>query len=176
MVDGGEFADTICSICYEGLKPIVEDLQSISICGHVFHELCLQQWFEYCSRSKKHTCPVCKQNCRANDACRLYFQSVGDVSDTILSQKHVDSEEDSGVLRREVKRLEVKVSGLGSLCACKEQAKIEIALKNEALKQKTSFQYQFNMKSEELEKSTSECFRLKDKNMALAKEVAALKL
>ncbi|KAJ1403496.1 Zinc finger, RING-type [Sesbania bispinosa] len=191
MVDGGEFADTICSICYEGLKPIVEDLQSISICGHVFHELCLQQWFEYCSRSKKHTCPVCKQNCRANDACRLYFQSVGDVSDTILPQKHVDSEEDAGVLRREVKRLEVKVSGLSSvmerqvkeleelkdeLCACKEQAKIEIALKNEALKQKASIQYQFNMKSEELEKSTSECFRLKDKNMALAKEVAALKL
>jgi len=33
------FAKTICSICYEDLKPTIEDLQSISICGHVFHEL-----------------------------------------------------------------------------------------------------------------------------------------
>jgi hypothetical protein len=33
------FAKTICSICYEDLKPIIEDLQSITICGHVFHEL-----------------------------------------------------------------------------------------------------------------------------------------
>ncbi|KAM0945393.1 putative transcription factor C2H2 family [Dioscorea sansibarensis] len=29
----------LCSICYEDLKPIIEDLQSISLCGHVFHEL-----------------------------------------------------------------------------------------------------------------------------------------
>lgn len=29
----------ICTICFEDLKPNVEDLQSISICGHVFHEL-----------------------------------------------------------------------------------------------------------------------------------------
>ena len=32
-------AKTICSICYEDLHPVAEDLQSISICGHVFHEL-----------------------------------------------------------------------------------------------------------------------------------------
>ncbi|XP_027337381.1 uncharacterized protein LOC113851095 [Abrus precatorius] len=191
MVDGGDFAGTICSICYEPLKPINEDLQSISICGHVFHELCLQQWFEYCSRSKKHTCPVCKQSCKASNACRLYFQSVGDVSDGIVPPKSVDLEEDVGVLRREVKRLEVQVSGLSSmlerqtkeleglneeLCACKEQGKIETALKNEALSQKASIQFQLRMKSEELEKSTLECFRLQDRNMALAKELASLKL
>jgi hypothetical protein len=39
MVGGTTFAKTICSICYEDLKPIVEDIQAISICGHVFHEL-----------------------------------------------------------------------------------------------------------------------------------------
>ncbi|XP_020212950.1 uncharacterized protein LOC109797347 [Cajanus cajan] len=191
MVDGGEFAGTICSICYEPLNPVSEDLQSVSICGHVFHELCLQQWFEYCSRSKKHTCPVCKQSCRASDACRLYFQSVGDANDGVKPQKSVEFEEDAGVLRREVKRLEVKVSGLDSelerkskeleglkeeLYACKDQAKIEKALKNEALNQKASIQFQLHKKSEELEKSTLECFRLKDTNMALAKELAALKL
>ncbi|KAK7349482.1 hypothetical protein VNO77_06884 [Canavalia gladiata] len=191
MVDGGDFAGTICSICYEPLQPVHEDLQSISICGHVFHELCLQQWFEYCSRAKKHTCPICKQSCKTGDACRLYFQSVGDVNDDVLPRKSVDFEENSGVLRREVKRLEVQVSSLSStlerktkeldglndeLCACKEQAKIETALKNEALNQKASIQVQLRMKSQELEKSSLECFRLQDRNMALAKELAALKL
>ena len=40
MVDSGsDFAGIICSICYEPLNPINEDLQSVSICGHVFHEL-----------------------------------------------------------------------------------------------------------------------------------------
>ncbi|RDX62595.1 hypothetical protein CR513_59057, partial [Mucuna pruriens] len=121
------------------------------------------QWFEYCSRGKKHTCPICKQSCRASDACRLYFQSVGDANDVMKTQKSVVLEEDAGVLRREVKRLEVQVSGLNStlerqakdleglneeLCACKERAKIETALKNEALNQKASIQFQLRMKSE----------------------------
>lgn len=39
--NSNSFAKTICSICFEDLKPLVEDLQSISICGHVFHELWL---------------------------------------------------------------------------------------------------------------------------------------
>ncbi|KAG4938121.1 hypothetical protein HKD37_16G044608 [Glycine soja] len=192
MADSGsDFAGIICSICYEPLNPINEDLQSVSICGHVFHELCLQQWFEYSSKGKKHTCPICKQGCRASDACRLYFQSVGDANNSVKPSKCFELEEDAGVLRREVKRLEVKVSGLNSqvegqtkeleglneeLCTCKEQAKIETALKNEALNQKASIQFQLQMKSEELEKSTLECFRLKERNMALAKELAALKL
>lgn len=29
----------ICAICYEDARPVCEDLQSISACGHVFHEL-----------------------------------------------------------------------------------------------------------------------------------------
>jgi hypothetical protein len=54
MVGGTTFAKAICSICYEDLKPIVEDIQAISICGHVFHEL----WFLSLSLSlslHKHT-------------------------------------------------------------------------------------------------------------------------
>ncbi|KAI4355143.1 hypothetical protein L6164_003943 [Bauhinia variegata] len=191
MVDGVEFSRTICSICFEDLKPVVEDLQSISICGHVFHELCLQQWFEYCARAKKYSCPVCKQNCRASDVARLYFQSVGEVSDVSLPEKPIDCEVDAGVLRREVKRLEVIVSGLSSaverqvkelrelndeLCTCKEQAKLEKTSKNEALTQKAFIQQQLNVKSAELEKTNLECSRLQDRNMALAKELAAFKL
>ncbi|CAL0315028.1 unnamed protein product [Lupinus luteus] len=185
-----EFSGTICSICYEPLKPITEDLQSIAICGHVFHELCLQQWFEY-SKAKKHTCPICKQSCKTNDACRLYFQSVGEGNEAVPSLKPIDFQENAGVLRKEVKLLEVKVSGLSSqlerqgkeledvtheLCACKKQAKIDTALKKEALNEKATLQVQLRKKSEELEKSSFERFRLEERNMALAKELAALKL
>ncbi|KAL3517215.1 hypothetical protein ACH5RR_024117 [Cinchona calisaya] len=184
------FSKTICSICYEDLKPIVEDLQSISICGHVFHELCLQQWFEYCTNGKKKNCPVCKQICSNANAGRLYFQSIGDPNE-YLTQKAGDYGESPEELRNEVKRLEGKVLGLTSaleqqqksfeavnseLSAFKEKVKVEVGLKNEALKQNATIQQLMHMKSEELDRSTLECMRLQDRNIALAKELAALKL
>ncbi|XP_060218528.1 uncharacterized protein LOC132645528 [Lycium barbarum] len=192
MVGGNTFARTICSICYEDLKPVVEDLQSISLCGHVFHELCLQQWFEYCTNGKKKNCPVCKQTCTEKNTNRLYFQSVGDPNDPSLSQQPHDFEGGTPCeLRNEVKRLEGKVLKLAStleqqqedlkevnveLFRCKEQLKVEVALKNEAKKQKTTIQQLLNVKSQELDQSTLECRRLQERNMALAKELAALKL
>ncbi|KAE7999442.1 hypothetical protein FH972_003875 [Carpinus fangiana] len=151
----------------------------------------LQQWFEYCSNAKKCTCPVCKQLCSANNASRLYFQSVGDSNDTVLTQKPINCEKDTEELCRELERLETKVSGLTSvldrqgkelkevneeLCSCKEQAKTEAALKIEALKQRTSMQQLLHLKSQELDKSTLECLRLQERNMGLAKELAAFKL
>lgn len=73
----------------------------------------LQQWFEYCSSSKKCTCPVCKQRCSSSNVSRLYFQSIGDQIDLVISQKPKDPEvEDPEVSRAEVKILEVKVSRL----------------------------------------------------------------
>nr|XP_011468977.1 PREDICTED: myosin-11-like isoform X3 [Fragaria vesca subsp. vesca] len=187
-------AKTICSICYEDLNPVAEDLQSISICGHVFHELCLQQWFEY-SSNNKCSCPVCKQSCKPNDAGRLYFQSV----DPSSTQRAVlERGEDTEALRQEVQRLESKTVVLNSaldrqgqslkelteeLCLCKEQAKKEVALKNdavasknEALKQQASLERMLHMKSGEIDKVTTECLRLQEKNMKLAKELAAFKL
>ncbi|KMT20407.1 hypothetical protein BVRB_1g004030 [Beta vulgaris subsp. vulgaris] len=203
MVGPNSFAKTICSICYEDLKPIVEDLQAISICGHVFHELCLQQWFEYCTNTKKQTCPVCKQCCTHKDVGRLYFQSVGDpiLSQTQESGKNGDAEcPESGkngdaecleLLRMEVKRLETKVSGLGSalelhqndlkqlnneLEVCKEQLSKELKLKTEALRQKECIQAMLQTKSSDLVKSNLECSKLQERNLALVKEMAALKL
>ncbi|KAM7508620.1 hypothetical protein LguiA_019073 [Lonicera macranthoides] len=186
------FAKTICSICYEDLKPNIEDLQSISICGHVFHELCIQQWFEYCANGKKKNCPVCKQTCSEGSVSRLYFQSVGDLNDQSLSQKPLwHCEENPEELRREVKRLENKVLGLisvlecqqkdleevnGELGICKEQLKREKSTKTDALKQKATIQQLLQMRAGELDISTSECARLQERNMALAKELAALKL
>ncbi|GAB2271754.1 hypothetical protein Dimus_006584 [Dionaea muscipula] len=190
---GDTFAKTICTICYEDLKPIVEDLQVISLCGHVFHELCLQQWLEYCTTAKKQTCPVCKQICSSKSISRLYFQSLVDpVEISSLSRPRiVDVDENPEELRREVKRLEAKVSGLDSilechrkdveqlteqLCICKDQLGREVKLKNEALLQKEYVQGVLQKKSSELLHSTMECSRLQDSNMALAKELAALKL
>ncbi|KAK4802749.1 hypothetical protein SAY86_000952 [Trapa natans] len=181
----------ICSICYEDLKPVVEDLQAVSVCGHVFHEICLQQWFEYCPSNRKQTCPVCKQSCSANKACRLYFQSTEEVTDATATQRLTDSSKDPEKLRREVLRLEGKVSGLNStldrqtndlkelndeLFHYKELVKKEVALKDDAIKQKTAMQQQFHLKSQEFEKSRLECLKLHERNMVLAKELAALKL
>ncbi|KAF9669006.1 hypothetical protein SADUNF_Sadunf14G0062600 [Salix dunnii] len=185
------FAKTICSICYEDLKPIIEDLQSISICGHVFHELCLQQWFEYCSNEKKRSCPVCKQNCSAQNAGRLYFQSVGDQTEPSGDRKVGECEEDPKLLSGEVKRLEGKLSGLNTilesqvkemnhlneeLYLCKDELKKEVKLRAHAMEQKTSIQHLLRSKSEELDALKLERIRLQDRNMALAKELVALKL
>ncbi|GMH05110.1 hypothetical protein Nepgr_006950 [Nepenthes gracilis] len=86
IVGGNAFAKTVCSICYEYLKPIQDDLQVISLCGHVFHELCLQQWFEDCTNRKKHSCPVCKQISSSKNVRRLYFQSIDDPDNRILAR------------------------------------------------------------------------------------------
>jgi TRAF-interacting protein len=123
---------------------------------------------------------------------RLYFQSIGDLNDQNLSQKPAQScGESPEALRIEVKRLENKVSGLNSaverqqkdleqvneeLCICKEQLKKETSLKIDALKQKTTIQLLLNLRAGELDRSSSECVRLQERNMALAKELAALKL
>ncbi|KAI3494921.1 hypothetical protein L1887_36960 [Cichorium endivia] len=184
------FAKTICSICYEDLKPIVEDLQAISICGHVFHELCIQQWFEYCAKGKKK-CPICKQTCSASNVSRLYFQSVGDSNEPKLSQKLQTQKEDPEELKIECRRLEGKVKGLNSalesrendlknisneLCVCKEQLEKETSLKNEVLEQTRTINRLLNLKTQELNKSDMDRIKLQERNMALAKELAALKL
>lgn len=80
-----------------------------------FAKSSLLQWFEYCESKKKNSCPVCKQTCFSNGVNQLYFQSIRDASDPIVSQKTLNLEEDPGTLRREVERLEVKVAGLTSV-------------------------------------------------------------
>ncbi|KAJ0779394.1 putative chromatin regulator PHD family [Helianthus annuus] len=180
----------ICSICHEDLNPTVEDLQAISICGHVFHELCLQQRLEYCSKGKKQ-CPICKQTCAASNVSRLYFQSAGDSNDSNPSQKPQTHKEDSRELKLEVRRLERKVNTLNSalesredditnvsneLCVCKEQLKKEASLKNETLEHTLTIHRKLNLKTQELSETEKECINLQNGNMDLAKELAALKL
>ncbi|CAH8323956.1 unnamed protein product [Eruca vesicaria subsp. sativa] len=181
-------ANAICSICYEDLKPVAENLQSISACGHVFHELCLQQWFEYCPSTNKRNCPICKQKCHLKDPFRLYFQSSGNQIDSIASQ---EVEEDPVLLRGEVKRLQGKIQNLTSalerqqkdnlevsnqLQQCKEQLKEDKVRRWEALQEISTTQHLLKVKSEECVQLTSKCAKLQDRTMALAKELAALKL
>ncbi|XP_047319256.1 uncharacterized protein LOC124922575 isoform X2 [Impatiens glandulifera] len=187
---GNTFAKTICSICFEDLKPIVEDLQSISSCGHVFHELCIQQWFEYCKNGKKKNCPVCKQTCSTTNVARLYFQSVGDPNDTDVSEKPINKEDLEGI-RWTLEKLEKKTSVLTSNLKSKEEeiqelsAKLsssekhadkQTALKSEALRQKVCLDEILHEKSKALDKSTLECKVLRERNLALAQELASVKL
>ncbi|RWW81710.1 hypothetical protein BHE74_00009864 [Ensete ventricosum] len=104
----------ICTICYEDLKPLVEHLQAVPICGHVFHELCLQQWLEYCPAGKKPTCPVCNQSCPLRRPTRLYFQSAGDSSAATQTTTTacVSQRPSSEALAAEVRRLELKLASL----------------------------------------------------------------
>ncbi|KAI7733660.1 hypothetical protein M8C21_028603, partial [Ambrosia artemisiifolia] len=183
------FAKTICSICHEHLKPIVENLQAISICGHVFHELCIQQWFEYCSKGKKQ-CPICKQTCSVANVSRLYFQSPSDSNDPSLSQVLQPHKEDPDELKLEVRRLEGKINVLNSaleyrdnelenirneLSVCKDQLKKEASLKNEALEQTRTIDGLHKSKTWELEQSELKCTKLQKMNLRLAEELVALK-
>ncbi|CAL5363834.1 unnamed protein product [Camellia sinensis] len=108
---GSTIAKPICSICYEDLNPIIEDLQSISICGHVFHELCLQQCIKYCSNAKKKRCPICKQAFSEANVSRLYFQSVGN-----LYQKLINCEDNPGELHREIDHSQQSCKELTAKC------------------------------------------------------------
>lgn len=134
---------------------------------------------------------MCKQTCSEKNVSRLYFQSVGDPNDPSLYQKLHNREENPEELRGEVKKLEGKVFGLSSvlekqqkdlkevnveLSLCKEQVKKEAAMKDDAFKQKAVIQQLLHSKSKELDRSTLECMRLQERSMALAKELAALKL
>ncbi|KAI3896479.1 hypothetical protein MKX03_014626 [Papaver bracteatum] len=98
----------VCMVCYEDLKPLTENLQVITTCGHVFHQHCLLQWLEY-SVANNRTCPVCRQTCRRENVRRLYFQSDGDSTDH--SQNLPDTE---GTEEDEVKKLQGKLLGLTS--------------------------------------------------------------
>ncbi|KAH0855789.1 hypothetical protein HID58_084050 [Brassica napus] len=146
------------------------------------------QWFEYCPSTNKRNCPICKQKCYLKDPFRLYFQSSGN---QIESQKVGGIEEDPVVLRGEVKRLEGKLQNLTSaleeqkkvnvevsdqLYQCKEKLKEDKLKRVEALQEVSTNQRLLKLKSEECVQLTSQCAQLQDRTMALAKELASLKL
>ncbi|KAH0467196.1 hypothetical protein IEQ34_004434 [Dendrobium chrysotoxum] len=211
----GDVQKAICTICFEDLKPILEDLQTLPICGHVFHELCIQQWLEYCPAGKKPTCPVCKQSCSRHNLTRLYFQSTGDSPQLNSSfSRHGPGNSDVETLAEEVRRLEMKLAAVNTtfenqqallkkldeeagilreycgagnvtvlrtvyctkLSAWKQLAKEEELRKEEIKKEKEYNEQLLYMKMEELSMKTVEIAKLQERGLALAKELAALKL
>ncbi|KAL6659314.1 hypothetical protein ACP70R_003354 [Stipagrostis hirtigluma subsp. patula] len=193
----GAAAWPVCTICYEDLRPLSDQhLHCLPACGHVFHALCsLEQWLEYCPGGKKKlTCPICKQPCGASrPPTRLFFQSTG-ACPTQACPSPQDSPEggaDPEALAAEVARLEQKAASLGKtleeqrdgikrlnaeVVRWREQAETAEAMRDAARKEKEWVQQLLNAKTEELARKTSECGRLQEKSLALAKELAALKL
>lgn len=51
-----EFPQDECAICYE--KIYNKDCKRLSVCGHLFHESCVDRWFQ--TPGQQQTCPVCR--------------------------------------------------------------------------------------------------------------------
>ncbi|XP_031476953.1 uncharacterized protein LOC116248352 isoform X1 [Nymphaea colorata] len=188
------FAKSICTICFQELNPIIEDIQSISICGHVFHEFCLQQLLESLPEAKKKPCPMCNQKFSLKHISRLYLQWVDDPlkASAITKSPLCGSIRDSARLSRgELVTLEEKLSFVDQaleqqqqhlrelkeeLSLAKDLAGREVALKMEAVTENSIFQQMLNEKMEELEQSKAERSKLQKSILALEKELAANKL
>lgn len=181
----------VCTICIEDLKPIVDDLQIIPICGHVFHELCIQQWMEYCPPGKKPSCPVCKQSCSRDGLTRLFFPSTGDSAQIAKICETGNEKVAVEELKKEVRRLEAKVLVLSTnfegqkdcikklnneVSVWKEIAKKEEARNRELRKEKEIVGHHLTVANQELSRKSTECTKLQERSLALAKELAALKL
>lgn len=184
----------VCTICYEDLRPLSDQhLYCLPSCGHVFHALCVEQWLEYCPGAggkKKGTCPICKRACGASHPpTRLFFQSTGACPTQASPRSSQDADQEA--LAAEVARLEQKASSLGrvldeqrdgiqklnaEVVKWKEKAAVAETMREAARKEKEYVQLQLNVKTEELSRRTSECGRLQERSLALAKELAALKL
>ncbi|KAJ3690568.1 hypothetical protein LUZ61_019732 [Rhynchospora tenuis] len=170
----------ICAICYGDLLTLSELVQSIPVCGHVFHELCLQHWIDYCSAEKEPTCPVCKQCCAQHPPTRLYFQSTANSGSDDTEEPATNPNSDTANLPQgAVIRMEMRISALDARVQevdykvnrlFRESANREVTLLCELTRQE-----KLHMdKVAELAKKTSECSNLKEKNSSLSKELSTL--
>uniref|UniRef100_B9GQD3 Uncharacterized protein n=1 Tax=Populus trichocarpa TaxID=3694 RepID=B9GQD3_POPTR len=150
------------TICYEDLKPIIEDLQSISICGHVYHEICLQAellgsgWrsplFSFCWGWGEEDSELLRGEVERLEGIFL-------VLNTILERQV-----------KEIKQLNEE------LYLCKDELKRQVKSMIDSMEQKASILHLIRLKSEELDALKLESIRLHDRNVALTKELVALKL
>ncbi|CAK9867939.1 unnamed protein product [Sphagnum jensenii] len=171
----------ICAICYEDARPTCEDLQSISVCGHVFHEICLQQWMEYCPRGRKPTCPICKQECSSRDVHRLFFQSVS-ADPTQQPQSPLQTSKSGPVTDDPLQDLSPAVQKLEGQLAV---TKARLLAHQEQLKDLNSQVYclfaiciceLIYAQMQELHHCAVECNRLQQENLAMARDLVAHKL
>jgi hypothetical protein len=83
-----------CTIC---LQELVEDAICLD-CGHVFHQLCIRQHFEY-----KKTCPNCQKQTHPNQIRPLVFQLT--LNSKANSQLHAILAALDGSERKQVEHL-----------------------------------------------------------------------
>ncbi|KAJ0960634.1 hypothetical protein J5N97_001510 [Dioscorea zingiberensis] len=146
---------------------------------------------EYCPSDKKATCPVCKQSCSQKNLTRLYFQSSGDAT-------RLYSEVDAEAFAEKVNGFEAMLGGMEALIGSitstlqsrqlrikelnqklsrwKEFWKAEEARNEEVRNENKSLERLVLQKDQELLRKSSECLKLEERSLMLAKEVAALKL
>ncbi|XP_078173172.1 uncharacterized protein LOC144567023 isoform X1 [Carex rostrata] len=170
----------ICPICYDHLHTVSELLQSIPDCGHVFHEVCLRHWSDYCPAGKEPTCPVCKQCYAQHPPIRLYFQSTASSDNTDTEEPATNPDCITANLPQgAVIRMELRISALDARVRevdykvnrlFRESADREVTLLCELTRQEQLH----TEKITELAKKTSECSNLKNKNSSLSKDLSAL--
>ncbi|KAI3887198.1 hypothetical protein MKX03_022606 [Papaver bracteatum] len=149
-----EPSNTICTICYEHLKPPNEAIRAISICGHVFHDLCLKQWLDYCiQKTRIATCPVCKQKFSRENITRLYFQTTGTTG--------TDEEEWRLLCIKVNKSPQESEDITEQLRKWKEKARREMCMKNKALQEKELNQTLLEIRSQDLVQAESDCVMLR---------------
>ncbi|RZC67868.1 hypothetical protein C5167_011549 [Papaver somniferum] len=154
-----ESSNTICTICYGHLQPPDEAIQAISICGHVFHDLCLKQWLDYCiKKTRIATCPVCNQKFNRENITRLYFQTTGMTG---------INEEEWRRLCNKVNKSPQESEDTEQLRKWKEEARKEMCLKNKALQEKELNQTLLEIRSQvvylskDLVQAESDCVMLR---------------
>ncbi|KAI3975126.1 hypothetical protein MKX01_038454 [Papaver californicum] len=147
-INENEFGKTICTICYEDLKPLTEYLQTITTCGHVFHQLCLQQWLRVL-------------HCKEYDI-RLFFQSIGDaIHSQKLPEKGTQEDDVQNLSWDEVKKLQRKLLGVTSSFEHQQRKLKDMSNKcKEKNKDIVFCKALLKLRTEELVKSESRCSAL----------------
>lgn len=98
----------LCEICKEEFTSS-SDIESL-LCGHIFHEECLNNWFQ---TKGSHNCPNCRKTFEKDvpHRHRLYVHFV---------DKSVLSEEEHH--KKKIDRLTEENESLGSLCKSLEES------------------------------------------------------
>ena len=70
-----------CSICLEALNFSLEEI-SVTICGHIFHRSCLEQWNRQSpSLRLSSSCPVCRKVINKRSTVKKLFPNVNEEQD-----------------------------------------------------------------------------------------------
>ena len=98
-----------CAICQEIFVPSSEI--SSTQCGHVFHELCIERWFE----QPKETCPTCRKSANMDSSSvncihRVYFDIAEPdepkCMEPVTSKRKFEASEDENKLYKQKRLME----------------------------------------------------------------------